>query len=238
MNLFARNPKRFWYPSSFAAAMLLLACTLSSSNAQEPTELLREVQREFTDTIRPMLETHCGDCHWGDQSDADLNLESYETIDQLLAGRKKWKKVLNRVAAKEMPPPEDYDPIPDDDHATILAWVEQLLTSVDCTNINPGRVTVRRLNRTEYENTIGDLTGVKYKTGGNFPADDVGYGFDNIADVLSLSPILMEKYLKAADPRYRETKKHLLLKASMTNPKAPSPTTDWRSTLSSLPSRN
>ena len=187
------------------ASLICLASFLATSilavrsNAQEASDSLRKVQREFNDTIRPMLETHCADCHWGDDADADLNLEQYETIDQLLSGRKKWKKVLTRVAAKEMPPPEDYDPIPDDDHAKILAWIDQLLNSVDCTSINPGRVTIRRLNRTEYQNTIRDLTDVEFKTDGNFPVDDVGYGFDNIADVLSLSPILMEKYLKAAE---------------------------------------
>ena len=179
-------------------SLIIAASFTSSSHAQEATESLRKVQREFNETIRPMLETHCGDCHWGDNSDADLNLEQYKTLDQLLSGRKKWKKVLTRVAAKEMPP-EDYDPIPDEDHAKLLAWIDQLLNSVDCTNINPGQVTIRRLNRTEYRNTIKELTEVDYKTDGNFPVDDVGYGFDNIADVLSLSPILMEKYLKAAE---------------------------------------
>lgn len=181
-----------------AVAFLVFAATPEALVGQESSDTLRKVQREFNDSIRPMLETHCGDCHWGDDSDADLNLEQYETIDQLLSGRKKWKKVLIRVAAKEMPP-EDCDPIPDEDHAKLLAWIDLLLNSVDCTNINPGQVTIRRLNRTEYQNTIRDLTGVDYKTDGNFPVDDVGYGFDNIADVLSLSPILMEKYLKAAE---------------------------------------
>ena len=206
--------------SNFCVAVL--AVFMLAPNAafgQEVSDSLRKVQREFNDSIRPMLQTHCGDCHWGDSSDADLNLEQYETIDQLLSGRKKWKKILIRVAAKEMPP-EDCDPIPDDDHAKLLAWIDQLLNSVDCTNINPGQVTIRRLNRTEYQNTIRDLTGVDYKTEGNFPVDDVGYGFDNIADVLSLSPILMEKYLKAAetitlnavkDPS--RTRKHQILSA-------------------------
>lgn len=179
-------------------AGLVTVMPMSETAFAQETEALRKVQREFNDTIRPMLETHCGDCHWGDSSDADLNLESYNTIDQLLSGRKKWKKVLIRVAAREMPP-EDYDPIPDEDHAKLLAWIDQLLTSVDCTTINPGRVTIRRLNRTEYKNTIRELTGADFRTDGNFPVDDVGYGFDNIADVLSLSPILMEKYLKAAE---------------------------------------
>ena len=60
-------------------------------------------------------------------------------------------------------------------------------------------MTLRRLNRVEYRNTIRDLMGVDYDTTENFPADDSGYGFDNIGDVLSLSPLLMEKYLQAAE---------------------------------------
>ena len=76
------------------------------------------------------------------------------------------------------------------------------LTEVDCggtTPKDPGRVTIRRLNRAEYNNTIRDLCGVDFKPAADFPADDVGYGFDNIGDVLSFQPILLEKYLAAAD---------------------------------------
>ncbi|HXD85461.1 MAG TPA: DUF1592 domain-containing protein, partial [Urbifossiella sp.] len=78
-------------------------------------------------------------------------------------------------------------------------WLDGLL-KVDC-NLpkNPGRVTIRRLNRAEYNNTIRDLCGVDFKPAENFPTDDVGYGFDNIGDVLSFQPILLEKYLTAAD---------------------------------------
>src|SRR5438045_4021634 len=64
---------------------------------------------------------------------------------------------------------------------------------------DPGRVTVRRLNRVEYNNTIRDLVGVDFNPAEDFPADDVGHGFDNIGDVLSLSPVLMERYLSAAE---------------------------------------
>ena len=60
-------------------------------------------------------------------------------------------------------------------------------------------MTFRRLNRSEYNNTIRDLVGLELRLADAFPADDVGYGFDNIGDVLSVPPILMEKYLKAAD---------------------------------------
>lgn len=159
---------------------------------------LREIQRQYTHKILPALKQYCGECHWGDGAEADFNLEGYVTLDQLLNGRKKWKKVVVRVTAKEMPP-EDNPPLPDKEHRFLLDWVDNLLTSVDCTEINPGRVTIRRLNRTEYKNTIRDLMGVNYEPADQFPGDDVGYGFDNIADVLSLPPILMEKYLQAAE---------------------------------------
>ncbi len=159
---------------------------------------LRRVQREFNDSVLPILKKSCSDCHWGDSAEAGFNLESYQTIDQLLKARKKWQKVDIRVAAKEMPP-EDSEPLTDDEHAEVMRWLDDLLNSADCTNINPGRVTIRRLNRTEYRNTIRDLIGIDYTPAGEFPGDDVGYGFDNIADVISLPPILMEKYLQAAE---------------------------------------
>src|SRR5690606_7851020 len=71
---------------------------------------------------------------------------------------------------------------------------------IDCSvGPDPGRVTVRRLNRTEYNNTIRDLVGVDFKPAADFPSDDVGYGFDNIGDVLTVPPLLIEKYLDAAE---------------------------------------
>src|SRR5262249_21734368 len=79
-------------------------------------------------------------------------------------------------------------------------WLDRTLFAVDCgLKRDPGRVTIRRLNRTEYNNTIRDLVGVNFQPAEDFPADDVGYGFDNIGDVLSLPPLLMEKYLAAAE---------------------------------------
>src|SRR5204862_4505812 len=70
---------------------------------------------------------------------------------------------------------------------------------IDPKNPDPGRVTIRRLNRTEYRNTIRDLMGLDFKADDEFPPDDTGYGFDNIGDVLSVSPLLLEKYMQAAE---------------------------------------
>ena len=179
----------------FAISITMLPATAALA---QQSEHLRVIQQTFTKTIRPMIKQHCGDCHWGDNADADLNLEPFESLDQLLDGRDKWKKVLHRVAAKEMPPP-DADSMPDDEHQQLMVWLDEMINSVDCTDITPGRVTIRRLNRVEYRNTVRDLVGVDYKPSQSFPGDDVGYGFDNIADVLSLPPILMEKYLHAAE---------------------------------------
>ncbi len=82
----------------------------------------------------------------------------------------------------------------------LVKLIDELANAVDCVrNPNPGKVTMRRLNRQEYRNTVRDLTGVDYEPAKGFPGDDVGYGFDNIGDVLSLPPLLMEKYLDAAE---------------------------------------
>ena len=164
----------------------------------EPDDELKAMQRQYVDSIQPLLKQYCADCHWGADAEADFNLEGLVSLDQLLNGRKKWKKAVVRMVANEMPP-EDAEAIPAEQHKQILDWIDGLLNSVDCTTIRPGRVTIRRLNATEYKNTVRDLVGIEYEPADDFPGDDVGYGFDNIADVLSLPPILMEKYIQAAE---------------------------------------
>src|SRR5688572_1575480 len=83
---------------------------------------------------------------------------------------------------------------------SITGWIGQALAYCDCSGPrDPGRVAIHRLNRTEYNNTIRDLVGVDFQPAADFPPDDTGYGFDNIADVLTMSPLLLEKYLSAAE---------------------------------------
>lgn len=96
-------------------------------------------------------------------------------------------------------PPADAEQPDGAERVQAIEWIEQRLRQFDCGSASrPGRVTMRRLNRTEYNNTVRDLTGLDLKLANDFPSDDVGNGFDNIGDVLSLPPILMEKYLAAA----------------------------------------
>ena len=98
---------------------------------------------------------------------------------------------------KMMPPAPRPRPSPEE-VAVVLGWIDANLSSED-TQPNPGRVTARRLNRAEYNNTVRDLLGIDFRPADDFPVDDTGYGFDNIGDVLSISPVLMEKYMTAAD---------------------------------------
>src|SRR5262245_54333710 len=83
----------------------------------------------------------------------------------------------------------------------VTGWIDAKLTKLSQSGgtRDPGRVTIRRLNRVEYNNTIRDLVGIDFHAADDFPSDDVGYGFDNIGDVPSMAPILMEKYLDAAE---------------------------------------
>src|SRR4029077_10098242 len=84
------------------------------------------------------------------------------------------------------------------EQARLENWIKYDVFGIDPSNPDPGRVTVRRLNRVEYRNTVKDLLGVDYNTDHEFPPDDSGFGFDNIGDALTVSPMLMEKYVAAA----------------------------------------
>ncbi|HEY3135220.1 MAG TPA: DUF1592 domain-containing protein [Blastocatellia bacterium] len=99
-----------------------------------------------------------------------------------------------------MPPKSQPRPDPQE-LKSVIGWIEGEFKRTDTPATARGteRVTVRRLNRAEYNYTVRDLLGVDLRPADNFPQDDSGYGFDNIADVLSLSPVLMEKYFAAAE---------------------------------------
>src|SRR5207247_5365691 len=111
---------------------------------------------------------------------------------------KTWEKILQNIEGHVMPP-EKKPQLSPAEAQLILTWIQTQVFKCDCRHPDPGRVTLRRLNRVEYNNTIRDLVGVKYQPAEDFPADDSGYGFDNIGDVLSLPPVLLEKYLATAE---------------------------------------
>ena len=153
----------------------------------------------FDTVVKPFLAQNCFSCHGNKKQENDLNLQSFDTRASLIAHRERWDEVIGKLRRGEMPPLEEEQP-PEEQRQAVAAWLARELERIDAaTPLDPGRVTARRLNRTEYNNTIKELLGVDLRPADDFPQDDAGYGFDNIADVLSLSPVLMEKYVSAAD---------------------------------------
>ena len=149
--------------------------------------------------VETFLTAHCVECHGVKAKKADLVLNVYHDAAALLKDRKVWQHALQMVQEGEMPPSKRPRPS-DAEIAGFLDTVNAIFDKADqAAPADPGRVTIRRLNRVEYNNTIRDLVGVDFQPAEDFPADDVGNGFDNIADVLSISPILMERYLAAAE---------------------------------------
>jgi mono/diheme cytochrome c family protein len=155
---------------------------------------------QFAQTVTPLLQKYCYQCHGNGKHSGKLALDNYKTIADVETNRVRWEDVLRTVRAAEMPPPNDTKVQPTlAEREAITSWIEKELYQFDPAHPDPGKVTLRRLNRAEYNATIRDLVGVDFKPAEDFPPDDSGYGFDNIGDVLSLPPILLEKYLAAAD---------------------------------------
>ena len=154
---------------------------------------------DFARDIVPFLETYCTDCHGGSDPEARLALDRYQESGNVQEDYEVWETVLRMLNERQMPPSDEAQPSDAEVHE-LTASIRAELATFDCSEVvRPGRVTIRRLNRVEYNNTIRDLLGIDFEPAADFPSDDVGHGFDNIGDVLSMPPILMEKYLSAAE---------------------------------------
>ncbi len=153
----------------------------------------------FRTAVMPVLTKYCTGCHGSTKPKAGLNLASFQDETSARSNRKAWVRVKEYVEGGLMPP-EDRPQPSREELAQLTGWIKSALKADDCgRTFDPGRVTIRRLNRAEYNNTIRDLIGIDFHPADDFPSDDVGYGFDNIGDVLTMPPILMEKYLAAAE---------------------------------------
>ncbi len=159
----------------------------------------KAVTTVYEKEILPFLKKHCFACHGNGKAKADFSFDKFKDDKSVYEDRKSWDSVQHMLETREMPPEGRPKPEPTEIDATLVS-IRALFHEFDRTaKPNVGRVTIRRLNRTEYNNTVRDLVGVDFKPAEDFPADDVGYGFDNIGDVLSVSPLLLEKYLNAAE---------------------------------------
>ncbi|HEY7209929.1 MAG TPA: DUF1592 domain-containing protein [Bryobacteraceae bacterium] len=153
---------------------------------------------DFQTVVAPFVAQSCAPCHNEKLKTAGLALTVYHDEAAMLHDRETWEKVVRRVRAGEMPPKGMPRPKPET-IAAVTNWIEERFETADRnTPADPGHLTAHRLNRTEYNNTVRDLLAIHFQPAADFPADDSGYGFDNIGDVLSVSPVLMEKYLNAA----------------------------------------
>ena len=182
------RPQSFNHRAAWVTAALVTV--VASASAAAP---------DFKGTAVSFMKKHCYECHGGKSTKADLDLTKFKDDTNILKEHKHWKSVLQQVNSGEMPPKKKPQPTPQE-LANFNSAIENSFTLAEKkTKPDPGRVTLRRLNRTEYYNTVRDLLYVDFNPTEDFPADDIGHGFDNIGDVLTLSPLLMERYLSAAE---------------------------------------
>lgn len=154
---------------------------------------------DVAEAIVPFVTTHCGACHLGSNREGDVSLEDFKDEGAILKTRKTWTRALEQIRSGEMPPKDRPRPAFDDAERFTTA-VQGIFERFDRTAPrDPGVVTMRRLNRAEYLNTIRDLVGVNIPLAEDFPADQRGHGFDSIGDMLTLSPVQLERYLASAD---------------------------------------
>lgn len=166
----------------------------SSANAAQP-----EPTDYFQKSIRPVLVKYCADCHDPEDSKNDVGLLKAKTSEEISQSSKIWFSASHQLRNRTMPPADEPQPT-EAERLRIANWIETYLRETACDRGQyAGRVLPRRLNRTEYDNTIRDLFGLKLHFSDKFPNDGAGgEGFDNNGETLFLPPILMERYLEAA----------------------------------------
>jgi mono/diheme cytochrome c family protein len=151
------------------------------------------------DPAGPFFAQHCQGCHSGSKPKGKFLLESLSRDFDDVANRKQWLAVLERVKAGTMPPAEKPRPSVKDVE-TLAVWISERTAAAEATRGSAvGRVAMRRLNRTEYENTVRDLLGVDVDLKDLLPEETITNGFDNSAESLHVSSYLMDGYLEAAD---------------------------------------
>ena len=180
-----------------AASMILAAAILLTAAANHFVSAATVNDKKFDQqTVWRTWKIYCDSCHLGPKARAGLNLEALD-LANLDDNGAIWEKLLRKLRNREMPPAG----VPRPDDATYDALVTSIETERDRLveiKPNPGRATLHRLNRAEYANAIRDLLALEVDVAELLPADDIGYGFDNIGDVLNVSPLLLERYLAAA----------------------------------------
>lgn len=175
---------------------VVVAVAMQPPPGQSKKPPTKPVQASFERDVKPLITKYCAGCHSGKNAAGGHDLGSVKTHAQMVANISMWDRVGMAMASDRMPPASS--PQPDQKAKRSMLDSIQTILSNECRLADPGRVTLRRLNREEYNNSVRDLTGLDLRLADDFPSDDVGYGFDNIGDVLSLTTLQIDNYLAAA----------------------------------------
>ncbi len=184
--------------------LLPLAALLSAKESlgappNKPANELSQAHQSLVESAQPLLQRFCTDCHNPEKSKGEVDIASALKDPDLLKNRAFWRDVIKQTTSSQMPPAKaEKKPSASERTKLTDAINAALATAVAALPPDPGSVTMRRLNRTEYNHTIRDLLLVDLNASEAFPADDIGAGFDNIGEVLTLSPVHAERYLDAA----------------------------------------
>ena len=167
--------------------------------ADASSEIVAKIENDWHQSGWTLIEKYCIECHNADFQEAEVDLSSMKDETDAPKNAVMWDRAMQMVRFGAMPP--DDAALPTDlERRALVDAIDRSLYDVAC-DLRPkaGRVTARRLNRTEYSNTVRDLFGIDFKVADDFPSDEVGGGFDNNADVLSMPPMLLEKYIESAE---------------------------------------
>jgi cytochrome c553 len=156
--------------------------------------------QDYKKDLQPFLEKYCVDCHGNDKTKGDVNFEVIKDDANFYTQQRLWREAVSQVVTGEMPPSNRKTrPTSAEIQAMESATKGMLTRAIAKAKVDPGAVTIRRLNRVEYNNTIRDLCYLDGNYSADFPADDTGYGFDDIGDVLTFSPVHLERFMGAAE---------------------------------------
>jgi hypothetical protein len=156
--------------------------------------------QDFKKDVVPFLDKYCYECHDAELAKGHLNLEGFKDDSRFFRDQRIWREVVNQVASGEMPPAKKKTRPSSAEIEALQTSVHKLLAAaIAKAKTDPGDVTIRRLNRAEFNHTIRDLCFLDENFSADFPADDTGYGFDNIGDVLTFSPVHLERFLSVGE---------------------------------------
>lgn len=179
-------------PVAGAAFVAALAVPSAPQGQVDP-----KLDAEFTKSVRPLVTKYCAPCHDGQGAAGGFDVAQINGLKWVDKSTDEADKLVQRLRGQIMPPPGSPSPTVAEREALVSWFQRAMATKCDLGDI--GKVTIRRLNRSEYNNTVRDLVGVDLHPADAFPSDDVGYGFDTIGDVLSVSPLHFEMYMAAAE---------------------------------------